>query len=81
MTSISNLKSESKKVTISNYIETILIPSKEELLDHSSFDDYWWTDDQLEKIKNEALAEIKVFSYLENISMKQAVKEIYIVKQ
>ena len=56
-------------------------PSKEELLDHSSFDDYWWTDDQLEKIKNEALAEIKVFSYLENISMKQAVKEIYIVKQ
>lgn len=74
-------KLNSKKVTISNYIETILIPSKEELLDHSSFDDYWWTDDQLEKIKNEALAEIKVFSYLENISMKQAVKEIYIVKQ
>ena len=68
-----------KKVSIDTTVNVILIPSKDELITNKS-NDIWYNDNQLEKIKNEAICEIKVFSMMKNISFKQAVKDIYAIK-
>ena len=67
-----------KKVSIDPNDNIIFIPTKEELSDN--FNVLWYDDDQLEKIKNEAISEIKVYSILKNISFKEARKNIYIKK-
>tara|TARA_Y100000992_G_scaffold95415_1_gene61454 strand:- start:7738 stop:7962 length:225 start_codon:yes stop_codon:yes gene_type:complete len=67
-----------KKVSIDPNDNIIFIPTKEELSDN--FNVLWYDDDQLEKIKNEAISEIKVYSVLKNISFKEARKDIYIKK-
>ena len=67
-----------KKVSIDTSDNIIFIPTKEELSD--DFNVLWYGDDQLEKIKNEAISEIKVYSILKNISFKEARKNIYIKK-
>ena len=67
-----------KKVSIDTNSNIILIPTKEEITDDN--DILWYNDDQLEKIKNEAITEIKAYSLLKNISFKKAAKEIYIKK-
>tara|TARA_B100001287_G_C22497068_1_gene441755 strand:+ start:259 stop:474 length:216 start_codon:yes stop_codon:yes gene_type:complete len=68
-----------KKVSIDTTVNVILIPSKDELITNKS-NDIWYNDNQLEKIKNEAICEIKVFSMMKNIPFKQAVKDIYAIK-
>ena len=67
-----------KKVSIDPSDNIIFIPTKEELSD--DFNVLWYGDDQLEKIKNEAISEIKVYSILKNISFKEARKNIYTKK-
>ena len=67
-----------KKVSIDPNDNIIFIPTKEELSD--DFNVLWYNDDQLEKIKNEAISEIKIYSILKNISFEEARKNIYIKK-
>ena len=68
-----------KKVSINNDIDVILIPTIDELI-VNNINDIWYNDTQLEKIKKEAICEIKVFSIMKNISFEQAVKDIYTIK-
>ena len=68
-----------KKVSIDTTVNVILIPSKDELITNKS-NDIWYNDNQLEKIKSEAICEIKVFSMMKNISFEQAVKDIYAIR-
>lgn len=68
-----------KKVSINNNIDVILIPTIDELIVNNA-NDIWYNDIQLEKIKKEAICEIKVFSIMKNISFEQAVKDIYTIK-
>ncbi len=68
-----------KKVSINTNVNVILIPSKDEIITNQT-NDVWYNDNQLEKIKKEAICEIKVFSMMKNISFKQAVKDIYAIK-
>lgn len=76
------MASFNKKVSINNNVNVILIPTKEELIinDINNINDIWYNDTQLEKIKKEAICEIKVFSIMKNISFEQAVKDIYTIK-
>lgn len=67
---------EKKKVSIDPSDNIIFIPTKEEL--SNDFNVLWYDDNQLEKIKNEAICEIKVYSLLKNIPFKKARKDIYI---
>ena len=71
-----------KKVSIDPTVNVILIPSKDEIIinDINDVNDVWYNDTQLQKIKNEAICEIKVFSIMKNISFNQAVKDIYAIK-
>ena len=64
-----------KKVSINNTVEVILVPSRKDIC-HIT-DDIWYKNHQLEKIKKEAICEIKVFSIFKNISVKQAIRDIY----
>ena len=68
-----------KKVSIDTTVNVILIPSKDEIITND-VNDVWYNDTQLEKIKKEAICEIKVFSMMKNISFEQAVKDIYAIK-
>lgn len=68
-----------KKVSINNNIDVILIPTIDELIVNNA-NDIWYNNIQLEKIKKEAICEIKVFSIMKNISFEQAVKDIYTIK-
>jgi len=65
-----------KKVSIDTTVNVILIPLKDEIITN----DIWYNDIQLEKIKKEAICEIKVFSMIKNISFEQAVKDIYAIE-
>ena len=65
-----------KKVSIDTTVNVILIPLKDEIITN----DVWYNDTQLEKIKKEAICEIKVFSMIKNIPFEQAVKDIYAIK-
>jgi hypothetical protein len=65
-----------KKVSIDTNVNVILIPLKDEIITN----DIWYDEIQLEKIKNEAICEIKVFSMIKNIPFEQAVKDIYAIK-
>lgn len=65
-----------KKVCINNNVEVILIPSKDEYIDL----ELWYDDDTLNKIKNEAIMEIRAYSYLKHISFLEARHQIYAVK-
>ena len=65
-----------KKVSIDTTVNVILIPLKDEIITN----DIWYNDTQLEKIKKEAICEIKVFSMIKNIPFEQAVKDIYAIK-
>ena len=67
-----------KKVSIDTNINVILIPSKDEKITNN-INDIWYDEIQLEKIKKEAICEIKVFSMMKNISFEQAVKDIYAI--
>ena len=71
-----------KKVSIDTTVNVILIPSKDEIItnDVNDVNDVWYNDTQLEKIKKEAICEIKVFSMMKNISFEQAVKDIYAIE-
>lgn len=68
-----------KKVSIDTTVNVILIPSKDEIITND-VNDVWYNDTQLEKIKKEAICEIKVFSMMKNISFEQAVKDIYAIE-
>ena len=68
-----------KKVSINTNVNVILIPAKEEIITNNK-NDVWYDDNQLDKIKKEAMYEIKVFSIMKNISFNQAVKDIYAIK-
>jgi len=68
-----------KKVSIDTNVNVILIPSKNEIITND-INDIWYDDIQLEKIKKEAICEIKVFSMIKNISFEQAVKDIYAIE-
>ena len=65
-----------KKVRICNKVEVILIPSKEEYLDL----ELWYDDNTLNKIKNEAIMEIKAYSYMKHISYLEAKNQIYSIR-
>lgn len=65
-----------KKVSIDTNVNVILIPLKDEIITN----DIWYDEIQLEKIKNEAICEIKAFSMIKNIPFEQAVKDIYAIK-
>ena len=69
------LHKKNKMVSINNNVEVILIPSRKDVIYET--DNIWYNNSQLEKIKNEAICEIKVFSLLKNISYEQAVRDIY----
>lgn len=69
------LRKKNKMVSINNTVEVILVPSRKDVIYET--DDVWYNNSQLEKIKNEAICEIKVFSLLKNISYEQAVRDIY----
>ena len=60
-----------KKLSINNNIEILHIPVSEEI------DNIWYTENQLKKIRREALIELNVFATLKNITIKDAVKQIY----
>ena len=68
------MASFNKKVSINNNVNVILIPTIDEI---EIIDNIWYNEKQLEKIKNEAISEIKVYSAIKNISFKKAVKDIY----
>lgn len=65
-----------KKVSINKKVEVILIPKKEEYYDL----ELWYDDDTLDKIKNEAIMEIKAYSHLNHISFIEARYKIYEIK-
>jgi hypothetical protein len=69
------LHKKNKMVSINNTVEVILVPSRKD--SNYEIDDIWYNDSQLEKIKKEAICEIKVFSLIKNISYEQAVRDIY----
>lgn len=69
------LRKKCKMVSINNTVEVILVPSRKDV--SYEIDDVWYNNSQLEKIKKEAICEIKVFSLIKNISYEQAVRDIY----
>jgi len=68
-----------KKVSIDTNVNVILIPSTDEIITND-INDIWYDEIQLEKIKKEAICEIKAFSMIKNIPFEQAVKDIYAIK-
>lgn len=60
-----------KKVSINNNVEILHIPV------NKNDNNIWYTENQLEKIKKEALIELNVFATLKNITIKDAAKQIY----
>tara|TARA_Y100000991_G_C21879156_1_gene308627 strand:- start:130 stop:351 length:222 start_codon:yes stop_codon:yes gene_type:complete len=73
------MASFNKKVSINKNVDVILIPTKDEI-EENTIDNIWYNDAQLEKIKNEAICEIRVYSMIKNISFKQASKDIYAIE-
>lgn len=65
-----------KKVSINKKVEVMLIPKKEEYANL----ELWYDDDTLDKIKNEAIMEIKAYSQLNNLSFFEARHKIYEIK-
>ena len=68
-------KNKIRKVKFYKIVDVILIPSRNEYnyLSH----DLWYNSYELDKFKNEALLEIKAYSYLKHITLKEAYLKIY----
>lgn len=68
-------KNKIRNVKFDKIVNVILIPSRNEYnyLSH----DLWYNSYELDKFKNEAIMEIKAYSYLKHITLKEAYLEIY----
>ena len=65
-----------KKVKINKEVNVILIPNKE---DYDDVSELWYDNVSLDKIKMDAIMEVKRFAIIKNLSYKDALEEIYCI--
>jgi len=66
-----------KKVTFSNQINAILVPTKNEFIKAGLYNYIWWNSSDYKCFDGDAVREIRDYVYIKNVHILTAINELY----
>ena len=66
-----------KKVTFSNQINAILVPTKNEFIKAGLYNYIWWNSSDYKCFERDAVHDIRDYVYIKNVDILTAINELY----